>query len=94
MLSQCESDRALSHDDGFEIGLHYALDSKRLRNLMQFTELEPLAAPRVPERFERAVQTDLVPETKAVGDGARDAVDANGLSLDAMLLDAKSEHRR
>ena len=46
------------------------------------------------ERFERDVQTDLVPETKAVGDGARDAVDANGLSIDAMLLDTKSEHGR
>lgn len=66
MLSRCEANRALSHDDGFEIGLHHALDSKCLRNLSQFIQLEPLAAPRVRQRFERDVQADLVPETKAV----------------------------
>jgi len=33
-------------------------------------------------------------ESKAVSNSAREAVDANGLALDTMLLDAKIEHGR
>ena len=52
MLSRCESNRALSHDDGFEIGLHHPLDSALPRDLSQFIQFELLAAPRVRERLQ------------------------------------------
>src|SRR5262249_32274774 len=55
-------------------------------------QTEPFAAPRVCERFERDVEADLVPETKTVRNRPREAVNANGLVLDAVLLDAKIEH--
>ena len=78
----------------FEVGLHHALHTKSRRDSMQFIELQAFAAPRLRQRFERYVETNLVPESKAVRNRAGDAVDANGLPLDAMLLEAKVEHRR
>jgi hypothetical protein len=61
---------------------------------MQFIELEALCAPRVRQRFERHVRADLVSESEAVSNRASEAVDANGLTLDAVLLDAKIEYGR
>ena len=83
-----------SHDDHFKVRLDHVPHSKRLRDSIQFIQLESFAPPGVRERLERDVQTDLVPEAKALGDRAREAVDANRLSLDAMLLDSKLEHGR
>ncbi|HEX5476185.1 MAG TPA: hypothetical protein VFX12_16115 [Vicinamibacterales bacterium] len=68
------------------------LHAKLLCDASQFVKAEPLPAPRDCERFDRDVETDLVPETKAVRNRAREAVDANGLAFDAMLLNAKSKH--
>ena len=94
MFSRSETKRALSHDDGLEIRLYHALDSNRRRNLRQFIQVEPLSPPRIRKRFKRDVQTDLVPEPEAVRDRAREAVDANGLPVNAMLVNANVEHGR
>lgn len=56
-------------------------------NSVQFIEVEALAAPRVSQRFEGDVEADLVPEAEAVSHRAGDAVDADGLPLDTVLLD-------
>jgi hypothetical protein len=61
---------------------------------MQFIQVETFAAPRLCERFECHVEADSVSESKAVSNSTGEAVDANGMALDAMLLDAKIEHSR
>ena len=83
-----------SQDDRVEIGLHDPLHAKLLGDSIEFIQPEAFGAPRVRQRFECHVEADLVPESKAVGNRASDAVDANGLPLDVMLLDAEVEDRR
>ena len=66
-----------SQDNRLEVGLHYTLYAQLPGNSVQFVEIEALAAPCLRERFERHIEANLVSESKAVSNGASEAVDAN-----------------
>jgi hypothetical protein len=70
------------------------LHAQLLGNSIQFVEVEPFASPRVRQRFERDVETDLVPESEAIRDGSGEVIDANVVPLDAMFFDAEIEDPR
>ena len=83
-----------SHDSRFKVRLHYPLHPELCGDSAQFIQPEAFAAPRVRQRLQCHIEADLIPESKAVRDGPSAAVDMHGLSLHAMLLDAKVEHCR
>lgn len=83
-----------SQDDRFEVGLHHPLNAKLLRSSIQVIQLDAFGAPPLGQRFERNVEANPVPESKAIRNRAGEAVHANCLPLNAMLLDAKVEHGR
>src|SRR4249920_2189831 len=89
---RCSWDHRASHDNRFEVGLHHTLHAKLLGDSVQFIQFEAFAAPRFRQCFEGDIEADLVSKTKAVSNSASEAVDANSLALEAMLLDAKIEH--
>jgi hypothetical protein len=83
----------LSGHEHFEVWPHDAIEPKRLRDLIEFVQVEASASSRFDEGFKRNVQADLVSESKAVDNRSSDAVDPNYAAFDAMLFDAEIEER-
>ena len=63
------------------------MDTKQPRVVQQLTVLHALSLSRQPQRFERDVQPELVPELEAVHDGSRGAVDLQGHATNAMRFE-------
>lgn len=83
-----------SQDDDLEVGPHHLLNTQSRCNAVEFVQAQSLCAPRFGKRFERHVESDLVPESEAVRNCACHAVDAHGLALDTVVLDTDLEHLR
>jgi hypothetical protein len=73
--------------------LHHPLDAEAFRDSVELVEVEAFAAPALCECLESHVQADCVPEPKAIHDRAGETIDANDLTLDAVLFDSKVEQR-
>lgn len=61
---------------------------------MKLVQVEKPTTPGLDQTVKDNVHADLVPESEAIGHRASNAVDANGLALDTMLLDAEIEQER
>jgi hypothetical protein len=74
-----------------EIGLYHPLHTKLLGDPIQFIKLQPFATPCVRQRLQGHVKADLVSKSKTVSHRPGEAVDANNLSFDTVLLDPNVE---
>jgi hypothetical protein len=83
----------LSGREHFEVWPHDSIEPKRLRDLIEFVQVEASAPPRFDEGFQRNVQADFVSKSKAIDNRSGDAVDPHHAAFDAMLFDSEIEER-
>src|SRR5262245_60890365 len=69
-----------------EVRAHHPINAKRPRQSIDFGQVETSGPPCFAESFQRNVQTDLVPKSKAVDHSANDAINPDPTAFDAMLF--------